>query len=179
MNVKPEMIFSTPRFDVLKETEGGKDFYYVAKPDSAIAVVSDCNGRIAMMRTTRINVEGPSWELPGGRVEEGELPAKTVIREVVEELGVEGSELQAHEIDITLPLPSVTTERAHIFRVELTSDLEAISGERDGSHEGIREVRAMRKSSVIKMIREGKVACAVDAYALLLAFELDGADCND
>lgn len=53
------------------------------------------------------NIENPIWELPGGRIEFGETPEQTVIREVFEETG--------YEVEIVKMIPKVYS---HIFHYE-------------------------------------------------------------
>lgn len=52
-------------------------------PVSVKAVVA-LEGRVALLKNER-----DEWELPGGKLEPGEQPCDTVIREISEELGVD------------------------------------------------------------------------------------------
>lgn len=50
-------------------------------------IIPDGNGRILLVHR---NVPGKEqWELPGGKIEAGETPEETAIRELQEELGVQ------------------------------------------------------------------------------------------
>lgn len=51
------------------------------------AIIQD--GRLLAARRTRPVAAAGRWELPGGKVEPGELPEETVVREVQEELACE------------------------------------------------------------------------------------------
>ena len=57
------------------------------------AIVQD--GRVLAARRTTPAAAAGGWELPGGKVEEGEHPDETVVREVREELGC-GIEVTGH-----------------------------------------------------------------------------------
>ena len=52
------------------------------------ALVRDPSGRTLLSRRRDDQPMGGLWELPGGKVEEGESPAEALAREVAEELGV-------------------------------------------------------------------------------------------
>jgi 8-oxo-dGTP pyrophosphatase MutT (NUDIX family) len=53
----------------------------------AITAVLDDQDRVLMMWRYRFVPQQFGWELPGGIVDEGEVPAETALREVVEETG--------------------------------------------------------------------------------------------
>lgn len=53
-------------------------------PISVKAIMIDSQGKTLLLKNER-NL----WELPGGRIEEGEQPEDTLKREVQEELGIE------------------------------------------------------------------------------------------
>ena len=52
------------------------------------ALVRDEVGRILLSRRREDQPMGGLWELPGGKVEEGEAPSEALRREIEEELGV-------------------------------------------------------------------------------------------
>ena len=52
------------------------------------AVVRDADGRVLLVQRANEPSRG-SWSLPGGRIEEGESPRDTVVREVREETGLD------------------------------------------------------------------------------------------
>ena len=55
----------------------------------ALAVVRDSAGRLLIARRKADAVLGGFWELPGGKIEQGETAAQFALREAREELGVE------------------------------------------------------------------------------------------
>lgn len=75
-----------------------------------VAIVVD--GRVLTARRTRPAALAGGWELPGGKVEPGEDPARTAVREVAEELGC------TVEVTGWLTASSRIDER-HVLRVAL------------------------------------------------------------
>jgi 8-oxo-dGTP diphosphatase len=63
-------------------------------PDKPILLVSACalvdaDGRVLLSRRPEGKALAGLWEFPGGKVEPGETPEQTLIRELSEEIGVE------------------------------------------------------------------------------------------
>ncbi len=54
----------------------------------AVALI-DGDGRILLAKRRETGFLGGLWEFPGGKLETGETPEETVIRELREELGIE------------------------------------------------------------------------------------------
>jgi 8-oxo-dGTP diphosphatase len=54
----------------------------------AAAALIDTDGRVLLARRPEGKAMAGLWEFPGGKVEAGERPEQTVIREFAEELGV-------------------------------------------------------------------------------------------
>lgn len=62
----------------------------IFRPKGALAVVRD-QGRVLMIRRSKSVERAPGfWGLPGGAVEEGETPAACAVRELREEVNLEG-----------------------------------------------------------------------------------------
>jgi 8-oxo-dGTP diphosphatase len=54
----------------------------------AAAILQNADGRVLIARRRRDISSGGRWEFPGGKVETGETPASTVVRELREELNI-------------------------------------------------------------------------------------------
>jgi 8-oxo-dGTP diphosphatase len=52
------------------------------------AVIRDADDRVLLTRRPQGRHMGGLWEFPGGKVRDGEAPARALVRELVEELGV-------------------------------------------------------------------------------------------
>lgn len=165
--MRRSILLKTPRFEVIHEERLEGHFYFVQKPDAVLAILI-CNEKVALLRTTRVNVEGESWELPGGRIESGESPLDAAQREVWEEASISIERDRFSLMCKVSPLPSVTTEVVHVYRAQINE-----SAIRPNAlaipHEGISEIALFDKESIFAMIRDGRIRSAIDGYAVLRA----------
>ena len=58
----------------------------------AACALIDIDGRILMCRRPEGKTHAGLWEFPGGKIEAGERPEQTIVRELREELGIEPCE---------------------------------------------------------------------------------------
>jgi len=63
----------------------------IGKPLLLVAAVAliDADGRVLLAQRPEGKTFAGLWEFPGGKIEPGETPEETIVREVREELGIE------------------------------------------------------------------------------------------
>lgn len=61
--------------------------------EAGVAIVRDRDGRVLLAERQAFQLSPGYWELPGGKIEDGETPAQAAARELAEEVGLEARAL--------------------------------------------------------------------------------------
>jgi len=84
-------IFSTPYqkiYQVTAKFDGFIKEFFVNEYRDRAGLVVDRNGEILLVRQYRLMIDGISWEIPGGAVDDDENSKQAAVRECLEETGV-------------------------------------------------------------------------------------------
>lgn len=83
--------------------------------DVAVCVVHDGAGRVLLAERTARQISAGYWELPGGKIDEGETPQQAAVRELEEEAGLRAEAVAPWVVyEHAFPTRRV---RLHLFRV--------------------------------------------------------------
>ena len=113
------IIFSKKWFDLYEifDKKSNSNFYGIKPPDYVTAVAFDRNGEIFLVMQERPVIEKTkSLETPGGQVDKGETPIKSIKRELVEELGL--SFENVNRVAILEPDVGRLMNNLHVFKAE-------------------------------------------------------------
>lgn len=99
-------------------------------PGGAAVVPLLPNGDVLLVRQFRYPVQQDLLELPAGRIDPGETPESTAIRELSEEVGYAPGKLR--KLGEFYTTPGFCTEKLHLF---LATDLKAVSEPGDDDEE--------------------------------------------
>lgn len=120
--------------------------------------------RVVLIRQYRYAAEGYVYEIPAGRLDEGEAPEACGHRELREETGYSAAEL--HPLTTFYTTPGFTDERIHLF---------AATGIRTGQsaleEDEILEVFPTPMSDAVRMVLEGEIVDGKTMIGILLASE--------
>ena len=86
----PEVIHRNPLESVTRihaEFDGFTKDYYVVEFGPRAGIVAVSQGKVLLTAQYRFLIKGVAWEIPGGRVDDGETPAEAAQRECLEETG--------------------------------------------------------------------------------------------
>lgn len=163
--------FSTPRLDYrnpfMEVRHTAVDFgafrkdFYVVELGPRAGIVAIEEEKVLLSLQYRFLIDGPSWEIPGGRVDEGELPEKAAIRETLEETGVECSDL----VKLVEYYPGLDNfnNRTTIFYSRATR----IAAPFKATPSEVTEIRWIPFTEALQMVTRGKILDALTVTGLL------------
>ena len=73
---------------IVAHFDGFDKEYFVSDHGKRAALLAVCNNKVLLVRQYRLIINDLSYEIPGGRIDEGETPAQAALRECFEETGV-------------------------------------------------------------------------------------------
>ncbi len=125
------------------------------------------DGTVALVRQWRYPLGRYSLEIAAGRIEPGQTPEQTALRELEEELGLRASDLK--KIAAFSVAPGYCEERIHVY---IATGLEESSQSLDDDEEV--EVERMSFKSALSMVERGEIDDAKSIITILLAAKLVG-----
>ena len=117
---------------------------------------------LLLIRQYRYAAGGPIWEIPAGRLEDGEEPEVCARRELLEEAGATAARWQ--RLTTIYTTPGFTDERIHLFAAR---DLSVNAEETRREPDEFMEVGPVAMSRVLEMIRDGTLVDAKTVVAVL------------
>jgi ADP-ribose pyrophosphatase len=122
----------------------------------------DPDPRIVLIRQYRYAAEGYLYEIPAGRLEEGESPEACGQRELREETGYSADSLE--KLTTFFTTPGFTDEKIHIF---MATGLTA--GESALESDEILDLHSIPLSSAVEMVISGEIIDGKSMLGILLA----------
>lgn len=132
---------------------------YVEHRGGAAVLPIDNHGNAYLVKQFRYPYRELLLEIPAGKLEEGEPPITTAIRELKEETGFTGN---VTPCGVLYPTPGYTNEKLYIF---IATDLR--KGDVCPDEDEFIEVVKVPMSELIEWVTEGKIKDAKTAYAVL------------
>jgi len=117
---------------------------------------------LLLIRQYRYAADGYVWEVPAGRLDDGESPHSCAVRELMEETGCTASRVE--HLYTMFTTPGFTDEKIHVF---IATGL--TRGETKHEQDEFMEVVPMPLSEALERIRTGEIRDAKTALAILYA----------
>ena len=148
--------------DEVEEPGGVRTTREVVRHSGSVAVLAiQDDARIVLVRQYRYPVDDALWELPAGRLDEGESPEEAAQRELQEEIGQRARDLR--KIAFFYTTPGFCDEAMHVFRA--TS---LVASAAKGDEDERIEVQAFPLAELEAMIGKGEIREGKTLVALLL-----------
>lgn len=139
----------------------------VNHPSSVCIVPVDSDGNVLLVRQFRKAVESFLLEAPAGKMESGEDPQETALRELQEEIGHKAGTLQA--LGSFFVAPGWCTQTMYAY---LAMDL--VSARLDADEDEFIEVVRAPLTDISALIADGTIRDAKSVASLLLAMRVLG-----
>jgi ADP-ribose pyrophosphatase len=117
---------------------------------SAVMMAVDPKGRILLVEQYRLPARAKMWEIPAGRLDEGETPLKAAKRELREETGLTAKKWT--KLLEFYPSPGYVSEKMHIFVAR-----EVTQGEAQPMEDERIVTRWFAPKELEAMLRDGKI----------------------
>ena len=163
---RSERIYASPwcglRRDIVRVPGGAEREYHVFEVGEAVAVVPVlADGRVVLIGQYRYPHGRTHWEIPAGRLGEGEAPAAAAERELSEETGHRCTHLEA--LPGFYPTNGISAHYAHAF---VAHGCEPAGAPRPDDTEQI-VVKAFARADVERLLDAGRIQDAFAAISLM------------
>jgi len=128
--------------------------------ESVAVVVQNERGEVLLIKSNRYVTQSEEWEIPAGRVDNGEMSIKAAAREVLEETGYVVSEPKL--LYKYNPNNGISDQVAAIYKANALNQ----TGQFDTKE--VMDVRWVSKAEIAKMLRNNEIRCGVSLTGLML-----------
>jgi ADP-ribose pyrophosphatase len=152
--ISTKEVYRCKLFWITEDEAEEKDFKIkrsvVRHHGSAVMMAIDEKKRVLLVRQYRLPAGKKLWELPAGKVDEGEKVLETAKRELIEETGYRAKSWK--KLVSYYPSPGFVAEKMTIFAAK-----DLTEGEAQPMDDERIEKRWFTRKEIDKLIREGKI----------------------
>lgn len=148
--------------------------YKLTRPDAvAVLIVNKDTEKVTLVKQFRYPIADREpngvLEIVAGKMDEGETPEQTAIREVMEEVGYEINLECLSLPTIAYASPGYSSEKVYTYIATVNNKMKVASGGGlESEHESI-EIIEMEVQKFMEMVRDGEI---IDSKTLIAAYNL-------
>lgn len=131
--------------------------------ESVCVVIVNERDEILMIRSKRYATGRLEWEVPAGRIEDGETPEEAATREAREETGCTIRSLKA--MGKFNPANGMSDLTMHMFLAQVDTQ------QPDYDHDEVADVHWMTRQQVLEILRSNETQCGVSMLTLSYALQ--------
>lgn len=161
---EPRLDYRNPFMDIVHTRANFGEFqkdYFVIELGPRAGIIAVKDGTVLLTRQYRFLIDAQSWEIPGGKVDDGETPEFAAARECLEETGIECSNLR--RLVEYYPGLDNFNNRTTVFaskEARTVARFTAVPSE-------VTEIRWFPLEAALKMVFSGEILDALTVTALL------------
>ena len=160
--ISSKKLITTPIFSVTQDHAVDPDGFKIKRAivqhgGSAVMMPIDERRRVLLVRQYRLPARRFMWELPAGRVDEGETPLQAAKRELVEEAGLRAKKWE--KLAEFFPSPGFLAEKMTIYTAR-----DLTHGESTPMEDERIETKWYTAGQIDKMIKSGEI---IDAKTMI------------
>lgn len=129
--------------------------------ESSCVVIINSKEEILMIQSKRYATSRLEWEIPAGRIEDGETPEEAARRECLEETGCTLKDLTY--LCCQNPANGMSDLKLHVFGARVESETSVFD------ENEVQMKKWTPKNEVLEMLRANEIQCGVSMLALLYA----------
>ncbi|MES1258597.1 MAG: NUDIX hydrolase [Acidobacteriota bacterium] len=148
-------VYTCPIFRITEDEASDNKGYTIKRSivrhkGSAVMMAVDEKNRVLLVRQYRLPAERYMWELPAGKIDDGETPGQTAKRELIEETGLRAKKWK--KLAEYFPSPGYVQEKMTIYlATELTQ------GEAQPMEDERIETRWFTKRELTELVGSNKI----------------------
>lgn len=159
---KEQKVYEGVIIDVYRKQFENINAEILKHPGGVVIAAETAEGKFFMVEQFRFAMEENLLEFPAGKIDPGEKPETTALRELREETGYQAQSIEY--IGKTYPSPAYLDEVLYLYYAK---DLEFVGQDLDENEE--LDVKLFDLETIQKMIDEGDI---VDSKTIALAYHL-------
>ena len=140
--------------------DGNQAVREIIEHNGGSAVYCERDGKVLLVKQFRYAYGKEIWEIPAGKINAGETPEETAVREIEEEGGVKAEKVEL--LHVLYPSPGYTEEKVYVYKAINLSE-----GQKHLDEDEFLSSHWIEIEKVKEMIKNGEIRDAKTIVALL------------